>query len=117
MSALLRTPWRKCLAAVLVGMLSVAALAVPSAPAKARVFVGFSFGAPVGWGYVPAPIMVTTVIHTIRPITVIQASLSAARSAPIITTGITGIIGDAVGPIPSKDRARRTDAETVQQAA
>ena len=55
MSALLRTHWRKCLPAVLIAMLSLAALTVPTAPAKARVFVGFSIGAPVGWGYVPAP--------------------------------------------------------------
>jgi hypothetical protein len=36
-------------------MLSLGALAIPTAPAKARVFVGFGIGAPVGWGYAPGP--------------------------------------------------------------
>lgn len=55
MSALLRTRWPQCLAAAFVGMLSLGALTIPAAPAKARVFIGFGIGAPVGWGYVPGP--------------------------------------------------------------
>jgi hypothetical protein len=41
---------RRLLAAAGIG-LSVGLMTVPSAPAKARVFVTFGFGAPVGWGY------------------------------------------------------------------
>jgi hypothetical protein len=55
MSALSRTRWRQCLVAAFVGMLSLGALTIPTAPAKARVFIGFGIGAPVGWGYVPRP--------------------------------------------------------------
>jgi hypothetical protein len=54
MSVFSRTPWLKGLAVVLAAVLSIGALTVPSAPAKARVFVGFGIGAP-GWGYVPGP--------------------------------------------------------------
>ena len=53
MSVISRTPWLKRLALVLVAALSIGALTVPSAPAKARVFIGFGVGAPVGWGYAP----------------------------------------------------------------
>lgn len=53
MSVLSRTPRLKRFAAVLVAVLSLGALTVPTAPAMARVFVGFGIGAPVGWGYVP----------------------------------------------------------------
>jgi hypothetical protein len=51
MSVLSKTPWPKRLAVVLVTALSIGVLMVPAAPANARVFVGFGFGAPVGWGY------------------------------------------------------------------
>ena len=51
MSLISRTPWLKRLVVALVALLSIGALTVPSAPAKARVFVGFGIGAPVGWGY------------------------------------------------------------------
>lgn len=55
-SPLSRTRWLRRLAAVLVAVISIGALAVPSVPAKARVFVGFGIGAPVGWGYyAPSP--------------------------------------------------------------
>ena len=55
MSIISRTPWFKRLGLVLVAVLSIGALTVPSAPAKARVFVGLGIGAPVGWGYAPYP--------------------------------------------------------------
>ena len=55
MSILARIPWIKRLALVVAAVLSIGALTVPSAPAKARVFVGFGIGAPVGWGYAPYP--------------------------------------------------------------
>lgn len=55
MSVLSSTPRLKPLALALAAVLSLGALAIPMAPAKARVFVGFSIGAPVGWGYAPRP--------------------------------------------------------------
>ena len=55
MSILARTPWIKRLALVVAAVLSIGAMTVPSVPAKARVFVGFGIGAPVGWGYAPYP--------------------------------------------------------------
>jgi hypothetical protein len=51
MSVLSKTPWLKRLAVVLITALSIGVLTVPAAPANARVFVGFGFGAPLGWGY------------------------------------------------------------------
>lgn len=47
--------WFRRLMAVLVVGLSVGLLTVPAAPAQARVFVSFGFGAPVGWAYYPPP--------------------------------------------------------------
>ena len=55
MSGFSRTPRLKRLAVVLAAVLSLGALTIPTGPAKARVFVGFGIGAPVGWGYAPAP--------------------------------------------------------------
>lgn len=55
MSVLARTPWLRHLALVLAAVLTIGAVTVPSAPAKARVFVGFGIGAPVGWAYAPYP--------------------------------------------------------------
>jgi hypothetical protein len=51
MSVLASNLWFKRLAIVLVTVLSISALSVPLSPANARVFVGFGFGPPVGWGY------------------------------------------------------------------
>jgi hypothetical protein len=49
-------PWLKRVTAVLIAVLSIGALTIPSAPANARVFVGFGVGAPIGWGYyAPSP--------------------------------------------------------------
>jgi hypothetical protein len=55
MSIVSRTPWLTRLALVVAAVLSIGAMTVPSAPAKARVFVGFGVGAPVGWAYAPYP--------------------------------------------------------------
>jgi hypothetical protein len=56
MTVLSGTPWLKRLAAAgLAGLVSIGALTMPTAPANARVFVGFGIGAPVGWAYVPPP--------------------------------------------------------------
>jgi hypothetical protein len=55
MPGISKIPWRRRLAAVLIAALSIGALTVPSAPASARVFVGFGIGAPIGWGYYAPP--------------------------------------------------------------
>ena len=55
MSLPIKTCWFRRLAIVLVAVLSIGALTVSSTPAKARVFIGFGVGAPVGWGYYAPP--------------------------------------------------------------
>ena len=55
MSVISNNRWLRRLAVVLVTVFSIGALAVPSAPANARVFIGFGIGAPGGWGYYAPP--------------------------------------------------------------
>jgi hypothetical protein len=55
MSVLSSNRWPRRLALALVAALSIGAMAVPSAPAQARVFVSLGIGAPVGWGYYAPP--------------------------------------------------------------
>lgn len=50
-----KTCWFKRLAIVLVTLVGIGAWTIPSAPANARVFVGFGVGAPAGWGYYTQP--------------------------------------------------------------
>lgn len=55
MSFLLKSPWPRRFAAVLVTVLSLGAMTTLGAkPADARVFVGIGIGVPAwGWGYYP----------------------------------------------------------------
>jgi hypothetical protein len=104
MSVLSKTPWLKRLAIVLVTALSIGVLTVPTAPANARVFIGFGFGAPVGWAITRHPIMATMGIRITRPITDPRGSSSAAPSAPI-ATGTTIVTGDEVSGLYSEQRS------------
>lgn len=53
MAALSRKPWVKRLAVASVVAAALAAPLTISAPAQARVFIGFGFGVPGAWGYYP----------------------------------------------------------------
>jgi hypothetical protein len=104
MSVLSKTPWLKRLAIVLVTALSIGVLTVPTAPANARVFIGFGFGAPVGWGYYAPPYYGYYGYPYYPTYYGYPGSSSAAPSAPI-ATGTTIVTGDDLSGLYSEQRS------------
>jgi hypothetical protein len=56
MTTLERRLWSRHLAVIVIAVSSIVSVTLPSAPAKAQVFVGLGFGVPGVWGfYAPPP--------------------------------------------------------------